>query len=275
MLLTKRIILIKAIQTWKEYFDDETDYVCDYFKVFNAEKNLCYTLIGESPISMLMACEYDWRYGNKTFPFVYLSGVCTQKNYRNQGYSTRLIKDTLLKSYDEGKILCGLIVANEGLKDFYQKFGFVACCSKGKDFNFLEERCSPSRIQEMFSSGVFNKLDNTVVHSKESLSLYPQYYGSVDCSDNADKQMLRIINAEEALKLYAEKFPEKELVFELKDQVFEKNNQVFTIQKSRVFSQKPQLVSPINQNKTIPQISIEELTTMIFKDAYMFLMNER
>lgn len=269
MLPTKRIILIKAIQTWKEYFDDETDYVCDYFKVFNAEKNLCYTNIDETPVSMLMACEYDWRYNNNVFPFVYLAGICTIKDYRNRGYSSRLIKDTLLKSYDEGKILCGLIVANEGLKDFYQKFGFVACCSKGKDFNFLEERCSPSRIQEMFSSGVFNKLDNTVVHSKESLSLYPTYYESVDCSDNSEKQMLRIINAKKTLELYAQKFPEKELVFELKDQVFEKNNQVFTIQKSRVFSRKP------NKKENIPQMSVEEVTTMIFKGGYMFLMNER
>lgn len=269
MLLTKRIIIINAIQTWREYFNDGEDYVCDYFYVFNADKNLCYMSIGETLVAMLIACEYYWKYNNNVFPFVYLAGICTIKNYRNQGYSSRLIKDTLLKSYYEDKILCGLVVASDDLKKFYQKIGFVACCSKGKDFDFIKQQCTPSEIQQMFSSGAFDNADNTVVHSERSLSLYPMYYESVDCSDNSDKQMLRIINAKKALELYAQKFPEKELVFELKDQVLEENNQVFRVQKSRVFSQEP------NKNENIPQMSVEELTTMIFQGAYMFLMNER
>lgn len=272
MLHTKmnRLLIIKAILMWSEYFDDGIDWVSDYFNAFDAEKNLCHLSIDDNPVSVLMACQYQWRYNKEVIPFVYLSGICTIEKYRRQGYSSRLIKDVLQKSYKEDKILCGLIVANEDLKKFYKKFGFVLLNHQEGIPIFEQQYYSPEEIQLMFKQKKFDNLDNSIVHSRESLSLYSdEYYKTIDCSSNLNMQMFRIINTEKALTLYAKKYPQKDLVFDVKDKDIEANNHIFAVKEGKV----SRLDSAEKTN--MKQITIEELTSIVFENAFMFLMNER
>ena len=194
MLLTKKKKIKNAVQLWQECFNDSVEWIEDYFSIFNAKNNLHCIYKNENLVSMLMAAEYNWRYNNNILPFIYLSGVCTKKQLRNQGLSSSLIKNVLLKSYTNGKMFCGLIVANEDLKEFYKKFGFVSLNFNEEKTIFKKQKYSPNEIHQMFENGIFSKIDNSVIHNSKTLSLYSEkHYETVDCSSNRRMQMFRII----------------------------------------------------------------------------------
>ena len=109
---------------------------------------------------------------------------------------------------------------------------------------------------------------NRVIHDKNTLGLYKkESYKQVDLSYNLNLQMYRIIDAKASLQLYARKNPKQKFIFRIKDNLIEENNCVFSIRDGKAE------VLPLNNEATI--LTVSQLTKLIFKDATMFLMNDR
>ena len=80
-------------------------------------------------------------------------------------------------------------------------------------------------------------------------------------------RMLRIINAEHILQLYASKHQKKTIFIRITDDIIENNNKTFYIKDGRIQSQ--------NDNTDAIIMSIDELTDKLFFEGQMFLMLDR
>lgn len=170
---------------WIKTFGDKKEFVDKYFSLFDSTNNLQYILNSQNKIiSMFLGCKYLWHYYRQNIDFVYLCGVCTDKQYRHQGFSSQLIKDSLLKYYQQGIVLSGLICARQELKSFYSKLSFIDTsfnCQKvfhRKDINKLlidnyilvnSINFSFPQIQQMLT-----QKHNTICHNKDDLSFYQE-----------------------------------------------------------------------------------------------------
>lgn len=179
-----------AIKLCHEVFSDKEEFLRYYFDVFLNNNSFFHIIKDDILASMLIACNYKWRYQNKDIPFAYISYVCTKEDYRKQGLAEQLIKQTLQALYKQNYLLSGLISANEHLITYYNKFSFASCCSvEYKDFErrYINNRLVDTHILinnpdflSLLSADKFERYykfnENAVVHSKQSLQPYLDDY---------------------------------------------------------------------------------------------------
>ncbi len=94
-------------------------------KIYKEEHTLVYKIDGKI-VSMLQMLPYDTNLGKAT----YLFGVCTDENYRKQGYSAKLLEKSFEIAKERGHKTVVLVPEEKWLFDFYAKFGF----EKGLNF---------------------------------------------------------------------------------------------------------------------------------------------
>ena len=116
---------IKALKLlWKEAFCDTDEFIDLFFSLaFSTEHSLC-AYNNDSVAAALYW--FDAHLNGDRVAYIY--GVATKKENRGQGFSTALLKRThdLLK--DSGYNAAILVPADEGLFNFYGRFGYEKCC---------------------------------------------------------------------------------------------------------------------------------------------------
>lgn len=72
-------------------------------------------------ISLIHTYDFTLRYGRASLNVVAISTLCTQAPFRNQGYASALLRDTLTYSAEQG---AHLVLINSPLEGYFQRFGF-------------------------------------------------------------------------------------------------------------------------------------------------------
>lgn len=111
---------------WDKCFSEEDKRFVDlYFKMrYNDEDNIFIEREGKV-VSALQLISYPFSYYGKTIGCAYISGACTDPDYRSQGLMNELILKSLKKAKNNGACFAALIPASESLFNYYSGTNFV------------------------------------------------------------------------------------------------------------------------------------------------------
>lgn len=122
-----------AIRLWRTCFDDPVSFISLYFgEVYRDEDTLLRYNEEGTAIAHVQILPYQIQIGKKTVPAGYISGACTDPQYRGVGIMHGLMHEALRAMYDRGDLCSFLIPAEESLYQFYMRQGDYAAAF-GKD----------------------------------------------------------------------------------------------------------------------------------------------
>ncbi|MFC2674435.1 MAG: GNAT family N-acetyltransferase, partial [Prevotella melaninogenica] len=191
----------------------------------------------------------------------YISGVSVREEYRKQNMGNNLMSQAHFRLYHKDVVFASLIPAEEWLYDWYSRCGYtrnITCTLPPADVDNMD-----------FST--FDRWqrakDCVLLHDEEGFDIIKEDYRisqSIEpdaCVEMKDiPGMIRIINAEKALQLFANHHPEHtENIRVYNDSDIPMNNIYFEIKHGHV----------VRTNHPLPDtrsLTITELADYIFKD---------
>lgn len=111
---------------WDKCFAEEDERFVDFYfeKRYNEEDNI-FIERDNKVVSALQLISYPFSYYGKTIGCAYISGACTDPDYRSQGIMNELILKSLKKAKNNGACFASLIPASESLFNYYSGTNFV------------------------------------------------------------------------------------------------------------------------------------------------------
>ncbi|MBO7287881.1 MAG: GNAT family N-acetyltransferase [Bacteroidales bacterium] len=111
---------------WDKCFSEEDKRFVDlYFeKRYNEQDNVFIEKDGKV-VSALQLISYPFSYYGKTIGCAYLSGCCTDPEYRSQGLMNDVIIKSLNQAKNNGACFAALIPASESLFNYYEGTNFI------------------------------------------------------------------------------------------------------------------------------------------------------
>jgi predicted acetyltransferase len=166
---------------WQSVFDDTAEFVDFYFENIFTEQNNIFIEKNGQIISALQAVDFLVKIENQVVPTAYLSGICTDKNFRNQGFMSELLRKTHRGLFEENYWAATLIPADENLEKMYETYGYSAIFSN----NILtakDTKTTQSKTGQTMQSPVIAGLtgNNLTVFEllKEDFSAAYQYFNA-------------------------------------------------------------------------------------------------
>ena len=112
---------------WERSFADPKTFIDLYFREkYRKERNEIIVRDGRV-VSALQKLPYPMTYGGRMLPASYISGACTDENYRKRGLMGALLAQTHRAMYAENAVFSFLIPATAELATYYAKFGYTPC----------------------------------------------------------------------------------------------------------------------------------------------------
>ena len=112
---------------WERSFADPRAFIDLYFREkYRKERNEIIVRDGRV-VSALQKLPYPMTYGGRMLPASYISGACTDENYRKRGLMGALLAQTHRAMYAENAAFSFLIPATAELASYYAKFGYTPC----------------------------------------------------------------------------------------------------------------------------------------------------
>lgn len=120
-------------ELWKLCFPEDTeDFVDLYFSSRYTDGINSAIVENGKVLSALQRIPYPMKYLNQVIPVAYISGACTHPDFRSMGLMSRLLDSAHKNMYADGKCLSVLIPADEGLVNYYSRFGYEVCFQQNK-----------------------------------------------------------------------------------------------------------------------------------------------
>ena len=112
---------------WERSFVDPRAFIDLYFREkYRKERNEIIVRDGRV-VSALQKLPYPLTYGGRMLPASYISGACTDEDYRRRGLMGELLAQTHRTMRSENAVLSFLIPATSELMAYYAKFGYTPC----------------------------------------------------------------------------------------------------------------------------------------------------
>ena len=111
---------------WDKCFSEEDKRFVDFYfeKRYNEQDNIHIEKDGKV-VSAMQLISYPFSYYGKTIGCSYLSGCCTDPDYRSQGLMNDLIINALNQAKNNGACFAALIPATESLFNYYEGTNFI------------------------------------------------------------------------------------------------------------------------------------------------------
>lgn len=123
----ERNIRFETRHLWERSFADPRAFIDLYFREkYRKERNEAILRNGHV-VSALQKLPYPITYGGRMIPASYVSGACTDENYRRRGLMGELLDQTHRSMQAEGAWLGFLIPATAELVGYYSRFGYTPC----------------------------------------------------------------------------------------------------------------------------------------------------
>ena len=251
----------ETIALWRDTFHDAEPFIQLYFsRVFKPEYNVI-CQVDQHTVAALQTLPYTLKYYDEEVQTAYISGVSVREEFRKQNIGNNLMSQAHFRLYHKDVVFATLIPAEEWLYDWYGRCGYTRNIT-----------CTPALegVDNMdfatFDSWQRTK-DSVLLHDEEGFEIIKEdHHISLSIDPNARREtkdipgMIRIINAEKALLLYARRRPactENLRVYD--DSDIPENNSYFQIKQGHV----------VKTNQPLPGtkvLTIAELADYIFKD---------
>lgn len=253
----------ECAQLWQDTFHDPEEYVRTYFsKIYRSEDNVCIKN-GGKVIAALQTIPFTLLCEGHELPVSYISGVAVQDGCRGRNIGAELMHQAHFNLYNRKVAFAVLIPAEQWLRDWYGRLGYASCirCTdppEGAAGMSYEDWSEHLRKQECALLAGREWFEVAREELRRSGGRTPAPVTG----------MLRVVDAFQALKLYASLHPEAELKLRVTgDEAVPTNNVYFTISAGRVLqSEEP--------DEAARKITMAELAALIFDglDATMTLM---
>ena len=111
---------------WDQCFSEEDKRFVDlYFEKRYTEQDNVFIEKDGKVVSALQLISYPFSYYGKTIGCAYLSGCCTDPEYRSQGLMNDVIIKSLNQAKNNGACFAALIPASESLFNYYEGTNFI------------------------------------------------------------------------------------------------------------------------------------------------------
>ena len=239
-------------------FNDRDEALDIFFnRVYTADGNYCHSHEGQV-VSAAQALPYRLLYHGQQADAVYLYAVGTLPEFRGQNLMKNLFKYMHRGLLCQGKVFSTLLIEQEGLQEMYEKLGYAQVGTAPLQDENVVENGFDAYDQWQRSRPCVMLQDE---HNWETLQVYSLFDKSYYLVKPHYKGMVRVINALEALQLYAAAHPDQSLGLHITgDNDITENNGCFTISGGTA-----QRIARCKDIKTI--LTINQLTEYLFKDT--------
>jgi len=248
-------IKTETMNLWRDTFHDSEDFMKLYFEeVYQPEINVVCQIDGHV-VGALQTIPMRLKMDDEETSAAYISGVSVQADMRRQNIGSSLMRQAHNTLYAKHTVFASLIPAEPWLFDWY------AQCGYSQSINAI---AGPDGVGEM-DFATFDAWQRSqqciLLHSeKDFYTAIKDLHASGEALPVAASGMVRIIDAEAALRLYAHRHPEKNFNLRIyADKDIANNNTYYAIANGEV--QKTDRPLPQASALTIGQLSL-----FIFKD---------
>ena len=248
-------IKTETMNLWRDTFHDSEDFMKLYFEeVYQPEINVVCQIDGHV-VGALQTIPMRLKMDDEETSAAYISGVSVQADMRRQNIGSSLMRQAHNTLYAKHTVFASLIPAEPWLFDWY------AQCGYSQSINAI---AGPDGVGEM-DFATFDAWQRSqqciLLHSeKDFYTAIKDLHTSGETLPVAASGMVRIIDAEAALRLYAHRHPEKNFNLRIyADKDIANNNTYYAIANGEV--QKTDRPLPQASALTIGQLSL-----FIFKD---------
>ena len=248
-------IKTETMNLWRDTFHDSEDFMKLYFEeVYQPEINVVCQIDGHV-VGALQTIPMRLKMDDEETSAAYISGVSVQADMRRQNIGSSLMRQAHNTLYAKHTVFASLIPAEPWLFDWY------AQCGYSQSINAI---AGPDGVGEM-DFATFDAWQRSqqsiLLHSeKDFKTAIKDLHTSGETLPVAASGMVRIIDAEAALRLYAHRHPEKNFNLRIyADKDIANNNTYYAIANGEV--QKTDRPLPQASALTIGQLSL-----FIFKD---------
>ena len=237
-------------EMWKTVFGDLDDYMDVYFRYnYRDENTLVYIEKGKVAASLQML-PYSFTFCGTEIPILYLAGVSTLPEYRRRGYTRHLLIRSFEEAAHRNVPLMLLVPQEEWLLKFYDRYGFAQTFDAGTtelpSLKALMEKY-PNDLYGAFKEfdDFFRQNDMTVQKTFENFCAIFEEAALYDFPSVKNLMgMVRVIDAERLLSLFAAHYERKSFSIVVNDKLVENNDSVFTIAGGKVKRKSPD-VEPV------------------------------
>ena len=161
---------------WDKCFSEEDKRFVDFYfeKRYNENDNIFIEKDGKV-ISALQIISYPFSYYGKTIGCSYLSGCCTDPDYRSQGLMNDLIIKALKQAKNNGACFAALIPASESLFNYYAGTNFVTTFDYSKIRINLSQQVNETTSQQV-SNSVISEFQQLIANSQQPTSDFYEVY---------------------------------------------------------------------------------------------------
>ena len=245
-------------QLMQTVFNDSDEALDIFFtRVYSADGNYCRSHEGQV-VSAAQALPYSLRYHGQLTEAVYLYAVGTLPAFRGQHLIAELFKNMDRQLLCRGKVFSTLLIEQEGLQEMYEKLGYAQVgIAPLQDENVIENGFEAYDQWQQSRPCVL--LQNE--RNWETLQVYSRFNKSYYLVKPHYKGMVRVINAIEALQLYAATHPDLSLSLQVTDDKhISENNGCYAIEDGSA-----RRIPRCKDIKT--SLTINQLAEYIFKDT--------
>ena len=161
---------------WDKCFSEEDKRFVDFYfeKRYNENDNIFIEKDGKV-VSALQLISYPFSYYGKTIGCSYLSGCCTDPDYRSQGLMNDLIIKALKQAKNNGACFAALIPASESLFNYYAGTNFVTTFDYSKIRINLSQQVNETTSQQV-SNSVISEFQQLIANSQQPSSDFYEVY---------------------------------------------------------------------------------------------------
>ena len=161
---------------WDKCFSEEDKRFVDFYfeKRYNENDNIFIEKDGKV-VSALQLISYPFSYYGKTIGCSYLSGCCTDPDYRSQGLMNDLIIKALKQAKNNGACFAALIPASESLFNYYAGTNFVTTFDYSKIRINLSQQVNETTSQQV-SNSVISDFQHLMANSQQPSSDFYEVY---------------------------------------------------------------------------------------------------
>lgn len=161
---------------WDKCFSEEDKRFVDFYfeKRYNENDNIFIEKDGKV-VSALQLISYPFSYYGKTIGCSYLSGCCTDPDYRSQGLMNDLIIKALKQAKNNGACFSALIPASESLFNYYAGTNFVTTFDYSKIKINLSQQVNETTSQQV-SNSVISDFQQLIANSQQSTADFYEVY---------------------------------------------------------------------------------------------------
>lgn len=251
---------------WKTCFGDPDNYMDVYFSYKYRNENTLLYIEDSKPVASLQMLFYTFTFHGVEIPIIYLSGLCTLPEYRSRGYMKQLIIRSYQVANDRGVPLMVLVPQDEGVMDYYSKFGFVKTFDAG-----TEELPSLSKIIKAAKGDIHKAYDAFDAYYRSSdmtvqktLTDFEAIIEEAKLFNYPPKRnltgMARLIDVKQLISIFSDRYSKLSFVISVEDELINDNSSVFYITKGKVGSQE---ISKTIEAESNIEVNIGELAQLL------------